>query len=336
MRRRISIQAEQWPQVADGVVIRINWPRVAFAGLLAATVTILMPLTFQAASEHNPRALSAGPSVATEVASAAKADFQTTSEHNPQAVSDGPSAATEVLSATKADLSPTLQLVAEPAAQGTDDRLPLGIFIRGPSEIASAAAINISGLPNGWALSAGWPFADGWRIPAARLSGALILPPRGFSGAIDFAAELRLADNTLMERRIVRRVRIDPGLADERTISLLRVAEGLLAAGDIATSRLMLRRAADAGNARAALLLGETHGGVRIDPRLADERTISLLRVAEGLLAAGDIATARLMLRRAADAGNARAALLLGETHDRCLIRRLNCNADADPATARN
>jgi hypothetical protein len=275
---------------------------VAFAGLLTATVTIVVTLKFQATGEHSPQAVSGGPWAAIEVSSAT--DFQATGEHNRQPVSDG-SAAAEVSSATKANLSPTLQLIAEPAAQGTDDRLPLGIFIRGPSEIAPAAAIDIIGLPNGWALSAGWPFANRWRMPAARLSGAVILPPRGFSGTIDFAAELRLADNTLVERRLVHRV-IDPGLADEKTISLLRVAEGLLAAGDIAAARLVLRRAAEAGNARAAALLGETNDRVRIDPRPAGEKTMVLLRVAEGLLAARNISAARLALRRAAEAGNAR------------------------------
>jgi TPR repeat protein len=59
------------------------------------------------------------------------------------------------------------------------------------------------------------------------------------------------------------------------------------------------------------------------------------LGVAERSLAAGDVATARVALRRAAAAGNARAALLLGETYDGCLISRLNCSKDADPAMAR-
>jgi hypothetical protein len=332
MRR---IKGEQWSLVApDEPVIRVNWPRVAFAGLLAPTVTILVTFGFQVTREYNPQAVSGGPSVI-EVSSAPKADFQARSEHNPKPVSNGPSAATEVPSATKADLSPALQLFAEPAAQGTNDRLPLGIFIRGPSEIASTAAIDIVGLPNGWALSAGWPLAHAWRIPAVRLSGAMILPPQGFSGAIDFAAELRLADNTLVERQLVRRVRIDQAPAEEKTISLLRVAEGLLAAGDIATARLMLRRAAAAGNARAALLLGETPEPMMIDPGLADKKTLSLLRVADGLLAAGDITAARLVLQRAAAAGNARAALLLGETYDGCLIRRLNCSADVNSSAAR-
>jgi TPR repeat protein len=61
-----------------------------------------------------------------------------------------------------------------------------------------------------------------------------------------------------------------------------------------------------------------------------------LLRVAEGLLAAGDLSAARTVLRRAAQAGNARAALLLGETYDIGLLRRFVCSPDADRAAARN
>jgi hypothetical protein len=335
MRRRSRIQGEQWSLVApDQPVLRINWARVAFAGLLAATVTTLVTFRFQATREHNQQAVSGGPPAATEVSSASGADFSARREHNPQVVSDGPSTAGDVPSATKAALSPTLQLVAEPAAQGTDDRLPLGILIRGPSEITSAAAIDIIGLPNGWALSVGWPFTGGWRIPAARLSGALLLAPQSFSGAIDFAAELRLADNSLVERQLVRRVRIKQGRAEEKTLSLVRVAERSLAAGDIATARLMLQRAAAAGDARAALLLGETYDRVRNDAGHTGEENTVLLAIAERSLAAGNISAARLALRRAAAAGNARAALLLGETYDGCLIRRLNCGADADPAAA--
>jgi len=76
------------------------------------------------------------------------------------------------------------------------------------------------------------------------------------------------------------------------------------------------------------------------DPEIAIERTMKIKRVlsrAEDLLAQGDISAARLSLRRAAAAGNARAALLLGETYERCLhyLGPLRCGEDADRATAR-
>jgi TPR repeat protein len=117
----------------------------------------------------------------------------------------------------------------------------------------------------------------------------VILPPQGFSGAVDIAAELRLADDTLVERqslhlammtekRMAPELAIEktiapelaiekttaPGLATEKTmitIFHLKRAEDLLAQGDISAARLALRRLAEVGNARAALLLGESYEG---------------------------------------------------------------------------
>ncbi len=139
--------------------------------------------------------------------------------------------------------------------QGTRSPLvALGIFVRGPSELASAATVEIIGLPSGSVRSAGRPLGNRWPISAAQLSGAAILRPRHFAGAVDLEAELRLADDTLAERRSVHRAMTDPQLAAQETILLLSKAGGFSAA------RLALRRAANAGNARAALLLGGTYG----------------------------------------------------------------------------
>jgi hypothetical protein len=231
MGRRISRAIDRWPQ--DRLVIRVNWPRVAFA-LLWASWPILVVLGIQGASDRR----------------------------NQQPASGASSTATEVSSARKADSSSTLQLVEEPVSQGTDGRLPLGIFVRGPSELASTAAVEIIDLPNEWALSAGRPFGYRWRIPSAQLSGAAILPSLGFSGAVDLAVELRLADDSLVERRSVRRVVTGQELAIEKTMEnrlLLIKAEGFLAVGDISAARLLLERAAGAGNAAAALLIAETY-----------------------------------------------------------------------------
>jgi hypothetical protein len=270
MGSRIPVQAEQWSQVtSDRPVIRINWPRVAFAGFLVAIVTTLLTIGFRATSWHNAQAVSSDPS-ATQVSSA------------PQAA------------------PPTLQLVTEAVAQGTDDRLPLGIFVDGPSELASAAAIEIIGLPSGWALSEGRPFGEkGWRISVAKLSGAVILPPRGFSGAIDLVAELRLADDTLVERRPVRRVRIGPTLATTTPPPIESVRSTAVESPSTSASP------------------GENVASEQFTWNIREpdsERNELLLRVAEGLLAAGDISAARTVLRRAAKAGDARAALLLIET----------------------
>ena len=48
-----------------------------------------------------------------------------------------------------------------------------------------------------------------------------------------------------------------------------------------------------------------------------------LTKRSEELIAQGDIAAARLMLTRAAEAGDARAALVLGATYDSVMLRKL-------------
>jgi hypothetical protein len=232
---------DQWPQ--DRPDIRVNWPRVALA--LVPAAMMLLALGFKG-----------GQSISVTSLAAAKAPSV------PEAES-------------------TLQLVAEPWSQGTDSRspvVPLSIFVNGPKELASAATVEVIGLPSGSMLSAGRSVGDRWRIPATRLSGAVILPPKHFSGAVDLEVELRLADDTLVERRSVRRAMTDPDPVTEEAVLPLRKAEP-----DRSGARLV--RAAEAGNAQVALLIGK----------------------ATDLLAHGDVSTARLMLQRAADLGSAEA-----------------------------
>ncbi len=270
MVHTVPAQAELPPPIApDRPVIRINWPRVAVVGLLAASVAMLLTLVFRAASERNA-----------------------------QAVSDGPVAAAQASAAPQVD-PPIPQLVAGSAAEGTDGHLPLGISVHGPREIILAAAIEIVGLPGGWTLSAGRPFGEnGWRRPVAKLPGVVIQPPRGFAGAIDLAVELRLADDTLVERRSVRRGRIAQARATESGQPIERV-RSMEAPSTSAFSEDNIAE-------QVASNIGEPDS----------EQIVLLLRVAEGLFAAGDLSAARTLLRRAAKAGNARAALLLGETYD--------------------
>jgi hypothetical protein len=256
--------------------------------------------------ERNPQEVSGGPPAAIELSSATTADSQATREHDPQPVSEGALAATKV---------------STPHWNSTQSRRPRGRVIACRLAFLSAGRAKSLRPPR---LTSSVFRTGGHYQRAGRSPTVGVFPPAGFPlqsfflreafpGAIDFAAELRLADDTLVDRRLVRRVSIDPG--DEKTNSLLRVAEGLLAAGDMAAARLLLRRAAEAGNARAALLFSEIDR-VKIDPGVAGEKTIALLRVAESLLAARNIFAARLALRRATQAGNARACCLARHTTD--------------------
>jgi len=57
--------------------------------------------------------------------------------------------------------------------------------------------------------------------------------------------------------------------------------------------------------------------------QLAPEEAASLLKRGDALIASGDVAAARLVLRRAAEAGNARAATTLAGTYDPAVLARL-------------
>jgi len=71
-----------------------------------------------------------------------------------------------------------------------------------------------------------------------------------------------------------------------------------------------------------------------LDPN--SEEVASLVKRGEGLATAGDIAAARLMLRRAAESHNARAALALAATYDPLVLKKIGAfGVSPDVATAR-
>ena len=71
--------------------------------------------------------------------------------------------------------------------------------------------------------------------------------------------------------------------------------------------------------------------------RLAADELAALLKRAKGLIAIGDIASARLLLERAADAQEAGAALLLAQTYDPAVLGTQDMRSiTPDPAKARD
>jgi hypothetical protein len=73
-------------------------------------------------------------------------------------------------------------------------------------------------------------------------------------------------------------------------------------------------------------------GARRMDP----DELAGLLKRARGMLAVGDIASARLLLERAADAGEAEAALMLGTTYDPVVVGNQDMRSiSPDPTLAR-
>jgi hypothetical protein len=94
--------------------------------------------------------------------------------------------------------APQLSLRQEgPRASG--EALPLGVSLTGPVE---GASIIVDGLAYGSTVTAGYSSGTNrWRIPASDMRGALVQPPNGYVGPMDVVLELRLSDDTPVDRK---------------------------------------------------------------------------------------------------------------------------------------
>jgi hypothetical protein len=200
----------------------------------------------------------------------------------------------EKTSAPPSNGRPLRQLMVQPvAAQQTDGaaRLAISAVDAGPH-----AAVVISGLIPGSVLSAGKEVSPNtWRLSVEELAGASVTPPRGFVGVIDLTLELRLADNTVVDRKglqlewVAKRVAATPRQHDAAEIAqMVKRGAELVATGDIAAARLMYQRAAETGEAAAAFALAETY-----DP----------LALAKGKIAP-DVGLAQMWYEKARDLGS--------------------------------
>ena len=172
--------------------------------------------------------------------------------------------------ASQLPVVPAVRLVIEGASIDNGDIIPVGVKAEGP--IDGAVAI-VSGLAVGTVLSAGRPWGStAWIVPANELAGAHVRPPQGFVGTMDYTIALRLPDGTLADTQTMRLEWRDntatpsatPPTAGrqldlEELTAMLKRGQELFETGDLASARLLLRRAAETGDARAALILAATY-----------------------------------------------------------------------------
>jgi hypothetical protein len=191
-----------------------------------------------------------------------------------------------------ANLPPRLVGV-DAVTQDVDQPLSLNVSLVG---VTDGGFVLVRGLAAGAAVTGGRPLGDGtWRVDTAHLQDARVRPPRGFTGEMDLALELRLADDSI---------------ADRRSMRLEWVG----------------------GNKMTALAPADTRGS-KTEPQASDPRVVlrpdqrqaiaSLVSRGKELLRSGDFSSARLILQRAADASDADAALTLGSTYDPIILARL-------------
>ena len=228
------------------------------------------------------------------------------------------------------------RLIVQSARRMTGEPVPLGLAIYSPAE---GAIVIITGLLAGMEVSTG---VEVGALPED-VGYAFIAPPENFVGSANLVAELRLADDKIVDRQPIYLEWVPPSplvLASERGLEKVAAASspslapsqsGREEAGVLPSYPRIAQKQADQEQPVAGSSLPT------LAKRQLDREEITvLLKVGKDLIASGDIAAARLTLKRAADAGDAEAALALASTYDPYVLRELKVYGfSADAAMAR-
>jgi hypothetical protein len=166
----------------------------------------------------------------------------------------------------------TKLVLQSPRPKHMGETAPLAVSVAEPE---LGGLIVIRGLmPNGL-VSVGRGIEDGsWWLSAGELENAAIQPPPQFVGAVDVTIELRAQNGGLSDQRTLRFEWLDdqarvskttsvsfeaPRKLSDESEAMSKRARELLASGDVAAARLVLKRAAEGGSAEAAMSLANTY-----------------------------------------------------------------------------
>jgi hypothetical protein len=189
------------------------------------------------------------------------------------------------------------QLIIEGQKGFANEPLPLGISLKGGSGDESVTMI---GLLEGTELSLGTSLGSmGWQVLAGNLDQTFVAAPANFVGTMHASVQLRSAGGQLLDDKIIRLEWVAKEVAKEREKEVEKEIE-----------KPDIRSAGAAVSAQPAAVL----------PPLGAEQIDTLIKLAKELLNLGDIALARPLLKRAALAGNAQAALELAKTFDQAFL----------------
>jgi hypothetical protein len=221
---------------------------------------------------------------------------------------------------------PAPTLVVRDGNGPVNEPLSLGVNVNSPG---TGATVTIGGMPAGARLTVGRRMSTSdWRVPAQEISDASIVPPADFVGVMNLTAELRGADGAALVGSLVRLTwtSATPVGTVEVSASAAAAASGPPAA-PTPPQQQPLASPGSPSVARAEPPVRE------IDP----DEVAGFVKRAQELLATGDLQAGRLLLLRAAEARDARAALLLAKTFDPILSKQFGAaDPERDLAQARN
>lgn len=209
---------------------------------------------------------------------------------------------------------PPARLVVQSERGFANEPLPLGVSL---VDASGEESLMLIGLVAGSRLSAGTALGStGWQLSADSIGNAFVYAPRDFVGVMDAVIDLRSASNQPMDVQVVRfewirkekeekystpepdRSKSPPVISPlnpEEIAFLIKRGDDFLSVGDIAAAQMLLKRAANAGSAQAALEVG-----MSFDPVFLAERGV--------LGFAADVAQAREWYNKARKLGSAEAS----------------------------
>jgi len=214
-----------------------------------------------------------------------------------------------VLPAERATPAPVFarpKLVVNGASADSPDQILLGVAVEGNTEGVNAV---VGGLAPGTKLSTGRQWgATGWIVPASEVANTYLRPPLGFAGTMEYTVALQLPDKSEIERQSMR---------------LDWAAPAVQPPAQPAPPEQTPVQASPAPQP-AQPPQAQAPQQAAVETRRIDRNELDLLvKRGEELLTTGDISSARLLLRRAAEAQDARAALALAASYDPIELKRL-------------
>jgi hypothetical protein len=232
------------------------------------------------------------------------------------------------------------QLVVEKARGAPGEPTPLGLRISGD---AKGAIVHIKGLMPGMELST-WNAvnSDAWEISATDLGDTWVAPPEGYIGSADLIAELHLPDGKIADRQGIK-LEWGPPISPERAPRQFQWEE-IVAGPPIAREPTPSDQEEAGPRISPELTLRQYDREEPAPPistvpaarQLDREEIAVLLKRGKDLIATGDLAAARLVLKRAADANDVEATLAVAATYDPYVLQELKVYSfEADAGMAR-
>jgi hypothetical protein len=219
-----------------------------------------------------------------------------------------PSKADRAASPRQSTEKPPRLVIAEKRVAANHEPVPLGVtLIDAP---AQGAAL-VSGLAPGTRLSHGTSISAGtWRVALNELDQAKVIPPDDFVGTMEITVAVLAANAKVTDKNTVHIDWTDAATGGEATGPATARDEMTPSAAPLTRSNLLT---------------------------LERDEIEVLVKRGRDFIANGDLAAARLVLRRATNGGDAQAALLLGTTFDPATFEKVRViGAAPDPAEARN